>query len=100
MVECIWWWYPQNLRLKGSCLVVRYYCRGGTPLQYENDLMISSHLLNRFFSPTPQTQARDQAVQKRRRNKESVEWLQRYCMIHSDSSSLNRVQNGHFAVFS
>ena len=43
-----------------------------------------SLLLNGFFSPTQEMKARDHAVQKRHRNQESVEWLQIYCMIHSD----------------
>ena len=43
-----------------------------------------SLLLSGFSSPTPEMKARDQEVRKRHRNQESVEWLQIYCMIHSD----------------
>ena len=57
---------------------------GYPPLKGRHDQTITSLLLNRFFSPTPEMKARDQAVQKRHRNQESVEWLQIYCMIHSD----------------
>ena len=49
----------------------------------------TSLLLNGFFSPTPEMKARDQAVQKRYRNQESVEWLQIYCTTHSDSFDEN-----------
>ena len=72
---------------------------GGPPLEHEHDQTIISLLLNRFFSPTPEMKARDQAVPKHHRNKESVEWLQKYCMIHSDDCSQNWVQYGHFALF-
>ena len=54
-----------------------------------NKLYGKSFLLSGFFSPTPEMKARDQAVQKRHRNQESVEWLQIYCMIHSDISDEN-----------
>ena len=54
--------------------------------------IITSLLITRFFFPTPEMKARDQAVQKRHRNQESVEWLQRYCMIRSDRSSQNEDQ--------
>ena len=40
--------------------------------------------------------ARDQAVQKRRRNQESVEWLPRYYMIHLVSCSQNPIKIDDF----
>ena len=38
---------------------------------------ITSLLITRFFFPTPEMKARDQAVQKRHRNQESAKWLPR-----------------------
>jgi hypothetical protein len=35
-------------------------------------VMITSHLITRFFSLTPEMEARDQAVEKRHRNQESL----------------------------
>ena len=48
---------------------------------------VTSLLITRFFFPTPEMKARGHAVQKRYRNKESVEWLQKYFTIHSDGCS-------------
>ena len=60
------------------------------------DLMISSLLLNRFFFPTPEMKARDQAVPKRHRNQESVKWLSKYCMIQLLNFGSNIVILQHF----
>ena len=45
-----------------ACLAVSKRLRG-TPLNREHDMTVSSLLLNRFFSPTPEMKARDHAVQ-------------------------------------
>ena len=50
---------------------------------------ITSDLLNRFGRGAAQIQARGQGVHFWCRNKESVEWLQRYCTIRSGRSSQN-----------
>ena len=62
--------------LKGSVMVVTFHSRGETPpwsvIRFFHVWTITSLLITRFFFPTPEMKARDQAVRMRHWNKESV----------------------------
>ena len=60
---------------------------------------VTSVLIVRFCSTTPEMKARGHAVQIQHRNRDSVWWLQIYCMIHSGGWSQNWNQNDDFTVF-
>ena len=63
-------------------------------------MSFSPRLITRFFFPTPEMKARDQAVSTHHRNQESVNWLPRYYIMLSVRISPNGGQHRYFALFS